>query len=164
MAVSPLIMPDNRQFADFKANRYDESSGVLAFSRARIDVFNQLVGHYGEFFATPDTRNGLRPLLTLSKSGRLTRLFQLVCVGCFRITAGTQLFLPNNWPPKPLVGNHAIADTLERAFPDRARGTGLLLAAFLHDSELTNSPFLRILSRSLASLIHPQAIEERHRS
>jgi hypothetical protein len=86
-------MPDNRQFADFKANRYDESSGVLAFSRAQIDVFNQLVGHYGEFFATPDTRNGLRPLLTLSKSGRLTRLFQLVCVGCFRITAGTQLFL-----------------------------------------------------------------------
>ena len=47
--------------ADFKANRYDGSSGVLTYSAAQTDAFNRLLHHYGDFFAAPDTRNGLRP-------------------------------------------------------------------------------------------------------
>src|SRR5215469_15692832 len=47
--------------ADFKTNRYDETTGVLTFSPAQTDAFNKLILDYGEFFAAPDTRNGLRP-------------------------------------------------------------------------------------------------------
>ena len=47
--------------ADFKANRYDEASGTLSFSPAQSEAFDKLVHHYEEFFAAPDTRNGLRP-------------------------------------------------------------------------------------------------------
>ena len=47
--------------ADFKANRYDEASRVLSFSTAQSEAFHKLVDHYQEFFAAPDTRNGLRP-------------------------------------------------------------------------------------------------------
>jgi len=50
-----------RMIADFKANRYDAASGVLTHSAAQTDAFQQLILHYAEFFATPDTRNGLRP-------------------------------------------------------------------------------------------------------
>src|SRR5215469_14226584 len=53
--------PQEAVIADFKANRYHEASGVLNFSTAQTDAFKKLVVHYGEFFATPDTRNGLRP-------------------------------------------------------------------------------------------------------
>jgi nitric oxide reductase subunit B len=50
-----------RTIVDFKANRYDAASNALNVSAAQTDAFNKLVLHYGEFFATPDTRNGLRP-------------------------------------------------------------------------------------------------------
>jgi len=53
--------PRQQTIADFKANRYDASSGVLTFSRAQTEACNALVKHYGEFFSAPDTRNGLRP-------------------------------------------------------------------------------------------------------
>ena len=53
--------PQESTIADFKANRYDATSGGLNYSAAQTEAFNQLVLHHGEFFATPDTRDGLRP-------------------------------------------------------------------------------------------------------
>ena len=55
-------MARQQTVSDFKANRYEEASGVLSFSPAQSEAFHKLVEHYGEFFAVPDTRNGLRPL------------------------------------------------------------------------------------------------------
>src|SRR3954447_13896634 len=46
---------------DFKTNRYDAGSGVLKYSAAQANAFEELVGFYGEFFGTPTTRFGLRP-------------------------------------------------------------------------------------------------------
>src|SRR5215469_14938553 len=46
----------DRVIADFKANRYDETSGILTFSAAQTEAFHKLVLHYGEYFAVPDTR------------------------------------------------------------------------------------------------------------
>ena len=53
--------PYESTIADFRTNRYDATSGILNYSAAQTEAFNQLVPHHGEFFATPDTRDGLRP-------------------------------------------------------------------------------------------------------
>ena len=53
--------PHESTIADFRANRYDATSGILNYSAAQTEAFNQLVPHHDEFFATPDTRDGLRP-------------------------------------------------------------------------------------------------------
>jgi nitric oxide reductase subunit B len=47
--------PQESTIADFKANRYDATSGVLNYSAAQTEAFNQLLLHDG------DTRDGLRP-------------------------------------------------------------------------------------------------------
>ena len=59
--VSSSQTANEQTVADFKANRFDAASGVLQYSAAQTEAFRQLVAHYGEFFAVPDTRNGLRP-------------------------------------------------------------------------------------------------------
>src|SRR5438477_7778718 len=44
--------------ADFKTNRYDASSGVLAFSAAQAAAFEGIQTEYRQFFAEPTTKNG----------------------------------------------------------------------------------------------------------
>jgi nitric oxide reductase subunit B len=46
---------------EFKANRYDASSGSIAFTAGQSNAYGQLVSYYGNFFSEPTTRFGLRP-------------------------------------------------------------------------------------------------------
>jgi nitric oxide reductase subunit B len=46
---------------DFKTNRYDSATGVVVYTAAQAEAFQQLVVYYGDFFGTPTTKNGLRP-------------------------------------------------------------------------------------------------------
>jgi nitric oxide reductase subunit B len=121
--------------ADFKANRYDQSSGVLLFSPAQTDAFNSLVSHYGEFFSAPDTRNGLRPSAITDPQ----QIRQLTAFFCWSAWAASALrpkldySYTNNWPPEPLVGNRATADAVVWSVLSLIAllgGTGLLLFAF----------------------------------
>ena len=121
--------------ADFKANRYDERTGVLTFSVAQTDAFNKLVPHYREFFATPDTRNGLRPsaITDLEQVRQMTAFFAWSAWAASALRPKLNYSYTNNWPPEPLVGNHATADALVWSVLSLIAllgGTGLLLAAF----------------------------------
>ena len=121
--------------ADFKANRYDEASGDLTFSVAQTDAFNKLVPHYGEFFATPDTRNGLRPsaITDPQQIRQMTAFFAWSAWTASALRPNLNYSYTNNWPPEPLVGNHATADALVWSVLSLIAllgGTGLLLAAF----------------------------------
>src|SRR5919112_5914780 len=46
---------------EFKTNRYDASSGTLAFTAGQSNAYGELVSYYGKFFSEPTTRFGLRP-------------------------------------------------------------------------------------------------------
>lgn len=121
--------------ADFKANRYDESLGILTFSAAQTDAFNKLVLHYGEFFATPDTRNGLRPsaITDPQQIRQLTAFFSWSAWAASALRPKLNYSYTNNWPPEPLVGNHATADSLVWSVLSLIAllgGIGLLLFAF----------------------------------
>ena len=127
--------PQESIIADFKANRYDATSGVLTYSAAQTEAFNKLVPHYGEFFATPDTRNGLRPsaITDGQQIRQLTAFFSWSAWTASALRPKLNYSYTNNWPPEPLVGNHATADALVWSVLSLIAllgGTGLLLAAF----------------------------------
>jgi nitric oxide reductase subunit B len=120
---------------DFKANRYDAASGVLTFSPAQTEAFHRLVRHYGEFFAAPDTRNGLRPsaITDPEQIRQLTAFFGWSAWTASALRPKLNYSYTNNWPPEPLVGNYATADALVwsvLSFVALLAGIGLLLAAF----------------------------------
>src|SRR6516165_6246639 len=128
-------IPDQSTIADFKANRYDRTSGVLTYSAAQTEAFNKLVPHYGEFFATPDTRNGLRPsaITDGQQIRQLTVFFSWSAWTASAVRPKRDYSYTNNWPPEPLVGNHATADALVWSVLSLIAllgGTGILLGAF----------------------------------
>src|SRR5215469_13758654 len=124
-----------RTIADFKANRYDESSGTLAFSAAQTEAFKRLDRHYAEFFATPDTRNGLRPsaITDPEQIRQLTAFFAWSAWAASALRPKLGYSYTNNWPPEPLVGNHATADSVVWSVLSLIAllgGTGILLFVF----------------------------------
>jgi nitric oxide reductase subunit B len=121
--------------ADFKANRYDAASGTLTYSAAQTEAFDKLVVHYREFFATPDTRNGLRPsaITDPEQIRQLTAFFSWSAWTASALRPKLNYSYTNNWPSEPLVGNQPTADTMVWSVLSLIAlmgGTGLLLAAF----------------------------------
>jgi nitric oxide reductase subunit B len=121
--------------ADFKANRYDVTSGTLTFSAPQAEAFHQLVRYYGEFFATPDTRNGLLPsaIADSRQVMQLTAFFSWSAWAASALRPNLNYSYTNNWPAEPLVGNRPTADALVWSVLSLIAllgGTGLLLAAF----------------------------------
>lgn len=121
--------------ADFKANRYDPNTGVLTLSAAQTEAFDTLVAHYAEFFAVPDTRNGLRPsaITDPQQVRQLTAFFSWSAWSASALRPNRSHSFTNNWPPEPLVGNHPTGDAVVWSVLSLIAllgGTGLLLFAF----------------------------------
>jgi nitric oxide reductase subunit B len=100
--------------ADFKANRYDAVSDVLTFSAAQTEAFDKLVLHYGEFFSTPDTRNGLRAsaITDPREIRQLTAFFSWSAWTASALRPKLNYSYTKNWPSEPLVGNQPTADAM----------------------------------------------------
>src|SRR5579871_307834 len=120
---------------DFKTNRYNSSTGVLGYSAAQAEAFEKLDFYYTNFFGTPTTKFGLRPSAITDP----TQIRQLTAFFSWSAWAGSTLrpnltySYTNNWPPEPLVGNHATADAIVWSVLSLIAllgGVGLLLAAF----------------------------------
>ncbi|HJZ95457.1 MAG TPA: hypothetical protein VKE70_03070, partial [Candidatus Solibacter sp.] len=121
--------------ADFKANRYDGTTGVLTYSAAQAEAFRKLIPHYGEFFAAPDTRNGLLPYAIKDplQIRQLTAFFSWSAWCASALRPQLSYSYTNNWPPEPLVGNSPTADAVVWSVLSLIvllGGIGLLLAAF----------------------------------
>ena len=120
---------------DFKTNRYDPSSGVLTFTAAQAAAFEKVESHYLEFFSEPTTRFGLRPraITDTEEIRKLTAFFSWSAWAATALRPGLAYSYTNNWPPEPLVGNHATADTVVWSVLSLIAllgGIGLLLLAF----------------------------------
>ena len=70
--------------ADFKANRYDGSSGVLTYSAAQTDAFNRLLHHYGDFLPLRTRETDCGPPRSRTRSRSL-------CVLGFSLELSSQL-------------------------------------------------------------------------
>lgn len=120
---------------DFKTNRYDASTGVLIYSAAQVEAFEKLVDYYGGFFGTPTTKFGLRPsaITDPQQIQQLTAFFSWSAWTASAMRPHLDYSYTNNWPPEPLVGNHATADAIVWSVLSLIAllgGIGLLLGVF----------------------------------
>jgi nitric oxide reductase subunit B len=121
--------------ADFKTNRYDGATAVLAYTAAQAEAFQKLDAHYRDFLGTPTTQYGLRPsaITDPREIRQLTAFFSWSAWASSTLRPKLPYSYTNNWPPEPLVANHATADTVVWSVLSLIAllgGIGLLLAAF----------------------------------
>lgn len=120
---------------DFKTNRYDGATGTLVYSQVETQAFAELVDYYARFFGTPTTQYGLRSsaITDAQQIRQLTAFFSLSAWAAAALRPNRDYSYTNNWPPEPLVGNHATADAVVWSVLSLVAllgGIGLLLAAF----------------------------------
>ncbi len=120
---------------DFKTNRYDATTGVLHYSAAQAEAFEKLVHFYADFFGSPTTKYGLRPsaITDPQQIRQLTAFFSWSAWAGSTLRPNLAYSYTNNWPPEPLVANHATADAIVSSVLSLIAllgGIGLLLAAF----------------------------------
>lgn len=120
---------------DFKENRYDPETGTLEFTAAQAAAFEELRGHYGEFFGEPTTRNGLLPeaISDPEEIRQLTAYFGWTAWAASAERPGKDYSYTNNWPPEPLVENEPTANVVVWSVLSLIAllgGIGLLFAAF----------------------------------
>ncbi len=120
---------------DFKTNRYDAACDTLTYTAAQAKAFDDLVSYYGTFFSQPSTKSGLRPkaISDPAQIRQLTAFFSWSAWASSALRPGLQYSYTNNWPPEPLVANHASADAVVWSVISLIAllgGVGLLLAVF----------------------------------
>jgi nitric oxide reductase subunit B len=124
-----------RTVEDFKVNRYDSETGTLELTVAQVTAFEELRGHYGEFFGEPTTRNGLRPeaISDPEEIRQLTAYFGWSAWAASTLRPDKDYSYTNNWPPEPLVENEPTANVVVWSVLSLIAllgGIGLLFAAF----------------------------------
>jgi nitric oxide reductase subunit B len=124
-----------RTVEDFKENRYDSETGTLELTAAQVAAFEELRGHYGEFFGEPSTRNGLRPeaISDPEEIRQLTAYFGWTAWAASTLRPDKDYSYTNNWPPEPLVENEPTANVVVWSVLSLIAllgGIGLLFAAF----------------------------------
>ena len=122
---------------DFRTNRYDPRTGILIYTEAQANAFNQATAYYAAFFGNPTTKYGLRPddIRDPEQIHQLTAFFSWSAWAAAADRPGDSYSYTNNWPPEPLVANHLTADVILWSMLSLAAllgGIGLLFAAFGH--------------------------------
>ena len=124
-----------RTIVDFKTNRFDKVTGTLIYTDAQAHAFEECRSYYSGFFGEPTTKFGLRPsaIRDQEQIRKLTAFFSWTAWAASATRPGHSYSYTNNWPPEPLVANHATADSIVWSVLSLAAllgGTGLLLTIF----------------------------------
>ena len=119
----------------FQANRYDSDAKTLPISAQQASAFEQLQGHYSQFFDSDTTRYGLRPRPVDSQAEihQLTSFFAWSAWAASTRRRGHNYSYTNNWPPEELVGNAPSANVIVWSVVSLIAllgGIGILFAAF----------------------------------
>ena len=104
--------PTAETTALLRGNRYDEASGELEFTAEEVAAFEAAKSHYGEFFGTDSTENGLIPKVITDPQEihELTAFFSWTSWAAAAERPGHSYSYTNNWPPEPRVDNTPTAD------------------------------------------------------
>jgi nitric oxide reductase subunit B len=125
----------HKTITDFKTNRYDSTTGDLAYSAAQAEAFQKLKVYYGEYFGSSTTKFGLRPnaITDPEQIRQLTAFFSWSAWTASTLRPNLNYSYTNNWPPEPIVDNRATADALVWSVLSLIAllgGIGILFAAF----------------------------------
>jgi len=125
----------SRTIEDFKSNHYDKATGTLVYTDAQAHAFEECRAYYATFFGEPTTKFGLRPNAIRDPEDirKLTAFFSWTAWSASTDRPGYPYSYTNNWPPEPLVDNHATADSVVWTVLSLVvllGGTGLILSVF----------------------------------
>src|SRR5262249_1780457 len=125
----------SRTIQDFKTNRFDTTTGNLLYTDAQTHAFHENRDYYAAFFGEPTTKYGLRPnaIRDPEEIRKLTAFFSWSAWAASAARPGHPYSYTNNWPPEPLVDNHATADSIVWSVLSLIAllgGTGLFLGIF----------------------------------
>ena len=97
-----------------RTNRYDADTGTLVLTPEQISAFEEIKGHYAEFYGDPTTRHGLLPnkITDPQEIHELTAFYAWTAWASAAERPGLDYSYTNNWPPEPRVNNHPTADIL----------------------------------------------------
>jgi len=121
--------------SDFKTNRYDAGSGTLTYTVAQAKAFEELVGHYANYFGPTSGQKGMRPdaITDPTQIRQLTSFFAWTAWAGSTLRPDKDYSYTNSWPPEPLVGNEPPANVLVWSLLSLIAllaGIGALFAAF----------------------------------
>ena len=124
-----------RTIQDFKANRYDATTGSLTYTDSQARAFEECRAYYASFFGNPTSKFGLRPnaISDPEQIRKLTAFFSWSAWAASTARPGHSYSYTNNWPPEPLVANHLTADAIVWSMLSLAAllgGIGLLFTTF----------------------------------
>ncbi len=124
-----------RTIQDFKANRYDATTGSLTYTDSQSRAFEECRAYYASFFGNPTSKFGLRPnaISDPEQIRKLTAFFSWSAWAASTARPGHSYSYTNNWPPEPLVANHLTADAIVWSMLSLAAllgGIGLLFTTF----------------------------------
>jgi nitric oxide reductase subunit B len=124
-----------RVIEDFKTNRYDAASGTLTYTAAQAAAFEELVGHYRNYFGATSGEKGLRPdaITDRTEIRQLTSYFSWSAWASSALRPGKDYSYTNSWPAEPLVGNEPTANVVVWSVLSLIAllaGIGALFAAF----------------------------------
>ncbi|MDM7917322.1 MAG: cbb3-type cytochrome c oxidase subunit I [Candidatus Eisenbacteria bacterium] len=99
---------------DFKENRYDPTSGDLAFTASQASAFQAMRDFYRDYFGPAAEQQGLqRPHLSDPRAvDDLTAYFSWAAWAATATRPGTRYSYTNNWPPEPAAGNALTGDAV----------------------------------------------------
>ncbi|MBV8671919.1 MAG: hypothetical protein JOZ33_00675 [Acidobacteriaceae bacterium] len=125
----------SQTIADFKKNQYDAATGALTYTPAQAHAFEENRRYYSAFFGEPTTKFGLRPNAIRDPEDirKVTAFFSWSAWTASTARPGHPYSYTNNWPPEPLVDNHATADSVVWSVLSLIAllgGLGILLGVF----------------------------------
>lgn len=99
---------------DLKANRFDEQSETLVFTKAQRFAFDQMTGFYHGWFGPITHQQGLqRPHIEKPLAiHQLTAFFSWAAWTTAATRPGTTHSYTNNWPPEELAGNSPTPEAM----------------------------------------------------
>ncbi len=104
---------DRRVVDDFKMNRWDPKSDVLAFTPAQVAARRELEDYYRHWFGPAEGQHGLRrPSLPAERVPALVAYFSWAAWVSTANRPDKSYSYTNNWPPAPEVGNTLTADAI----------------------------------------------------
>ncbi|WP_324653234.1 nitric-oxide reductase large subunit [Georgenia sp. H159] len=97
-----------------RTNRYDPGSGDVMLTDEQIAAFEDIRGHYADFFGVDTTEHGLLPskITDPEEIHALTAFFAWTAWASAAERPGHDYSYTNNWPPEPRVDNKPTADIL----------------------------------------------------
>lgn len=127
--------PQEAIVEEFRTNNYNEETGVLEWTDNQVSAFEEIKGHYADYFGKDSGQHGLPANFMTDEQdiNNLTGFFGWTAWAAAAERPGLDYSYTNNWPAEPRVDNGPTADIVVWSVLSLIAligGTGLIFAIY----------------------------------